>query len=161
MDAAAAYYGLVLQDTQSQFFNKAGVAQPSDNKNFKQHEFDWYGQDTWKIRSNFTLNIGLRYQYNSVPYETGGNLSNLLQDPGSFATGAPVTFSVVGPGSGHSLYQPDYKGDIEPRFGFTWDPLERWKRSSSSGGLRNIPRSHVRECFWKRARRPALPGNLQ
>jgi len=132
VDAAAAYYGLVLQDSQSQFFNKAGVAQPSDNKNFKQHEFDWYGQDTWKIRSNFTLNIGLRYQYNSVPYETGGNLSNLLQDPGSFATGAPVTFSLVGPGSGHSLYQPDYK-DIEPRIGFSWDPWSDGKTAIRAG----------------------------
>ena len=101
VDAANAYWGLAIEDVQSQFFNKTGARQPSDNKFFKQHEFDWYGQDTWKIRSNFTLNLGLRYQYNGVPYETGGNLSNLLQDPGSFATGQTVTFSVVGPGSGH------------------------------------------------------------
>jgi hypothetical protein len=123
VDGANAYWGFVIQDTQSQFFNKTGARQPSDNKSFKQHEYDWYGQDTWKIRPNVTLNLGLRYQYNGVPYETSGNLSNLLQDPGSFATGAPVTFTVVGPGSGHQLYQPDYK-DIEPRVGLSWDP---WK----------------------------------
>ena len=128
VDAANAYWGLAIEDVQSQFFNKTGARQPSDNKFFKQHEFDWYGQDTWKIRSNFTLNLGLRYQYNGVPYETGGNLSNLLQDPGSFATGQTVTFSVVGPGSGHQLYQPDYK-DIEPRFGFSWDP---WKDNKTA-----------------------------
>jgi hypothetical protein len=45
----------------------------------------------------------------------------LLQDPGSFAAGQPVIFTTVGPGTGHSLYQPDYK-DIEPRVGFSWDP---------------------------------------
>src|SRR5271166_3034880 len=123
VDGANAYWGFVIQDSQSQFFNKGAVRQPSDNKFFKQHEFDWYGQDTWKIRSNFTLNLGLRYQLNGVPYETGGNLSNLLQDPGTFAAGQPLTFSIVGPGSGHQLYNPDYK-DIEPRFGFSWDP---WK----------------------------------
>jgi hypothetical protein len=132
VDAAVAYYGLVIEDAQSQFFNKTGVPQPSDNKFFKQHEFDWYGQDTWKIRSNFTLNIGLRYQLNGVPYETSGNLSNLLQDPGSFATGQPVTFSTVGPGSGHQLYQPDYK-DIEPRFGFSWDPWKDGKTAVRAG----------------------------
>jgi len=132
VDAAVAYYGVVIEDAQSQFFNKTGVPQPSDNKFFKQHEFNWYGQDTWKIRSNFTLNIGLRYQLNGVPYETSGNLSNLLQDPGSFATGQPVTFSTVGPGSGHQLYQPDYK-DIEPRIGFSWDPWKDGKTAVRGG----------------------------
>ena len=132
VDAADAYYGDVIEDSQSQFFNKSAARQSSDNKNFKQHEFDWYGQDTWKIRSNFTLNVGLRYQYNGVPYETGGNLSNLLQDPSTFATGAPVTFTVVGPGSGHQLYNPDYK-DIEPRIGFSWDPWKDGKTAIRAG----------------------------
>jgi hypothetical protein len=132
VDAANAYWGLAIQDEQSQFFNKTAVRQPSDNKFFKQHEFDWYGQDTWKIRPNFSLNLGLRYQLNGVPYETSGNLSNLLQDPGSFAAGQPVTFSIVGPGSGHQLYQPDYK-DIEPRFGFTWDPWRDGKTAVRGG----------------------------
>jgi hypothetical protein len=132
VDAANAYWGLAIQDEQSQFFNKTAVRQPSDNKFFKQHEFDWYGQDSWKIRPNFSLNLGLRYQLNGVPYETSGNLSNLLQDPGSFAAGQPVTFSIVGPGSGHQLYQPDYK-DIEPRFGFAWDPLRDGKTAVRGG----------------------------
>jgi hypothetical protein len=132
VDSADAYYGLVIEDANSQFFNKTGVRQPSDNKNFKQHEFNWYGQDTWKIRSNLTLNVGLRYQLNGVPYETSGNLSNLLQDPGSFATGQPLTFTVVGPGSGHQLYNPDYK-DIEPRFGISWDPWKDGKTAVRAG----------------------------
>jgi hypothetical protein len=132
IDAADALYGDVIEDSQSQFFNKAAVRQPSDNKFFKQHEFDWYGQDSWKIRPNFTLSLGLRYQLNGVPYETSGNLSNLLQDPGTYAAGQAVTFSLVGPGSGHSLYQPDYK-DIEPRFGFTWDPWRDGKTAVRGG----------------------------
>jgi hypothetical protein len=132
VDAANAYWGLAIQDAQSQFFNKAGARQPSDNKFFKQHEIDFYGQDTWKVRPNFTLNFGLRYQFNGVPYETSGNLSNLLQDPGTYAFGQPVTFSVVGPGSGHQLYNDDYK-DIEPRFGFSWDPWKDGKTAVRGG----------------------------
>jgi outer membrane receptor protein involved in Fe transport len=132
VDAADAFYGFVIEDANSQFFNKTGARQLSDNKNFKQHEFDFFAQDTWKIRPNFTLNVGLRYQYNSVPYEIDGNLSNLLQDPGTFATGQPVTFSTVGPGSPHGLYDPDYK-DIEPRFGFSWDPWSNGKSSIRGG----------------------------
>ena len=132
VDAADALYGLVIEDSQSQFFNKVGARQASDNKNFKQHEFDWYGQDTWKLRPNLTLNLGLRYQLNGVPFETSANLANLLRDPGSFATGQPVVFTVVGPGTGHSLYQPDYK-DIEPRFGLTWDPFKDGKTAVRAG----------------------------
>jgi outer membrane receptor protein involved in Fe transport len=132
VDAANAFWGFDIEDLQDQFFNKAAVRQPSDIKFFKQHEFDWYGQDTWKIRPNLTLNFGLRYQLNGVPYETSGNFSNLLQNPGSFATGQAVTFSLVGPGTGHSLYQPDYK-DIEPRVGFTWDPWKDGKTAIRAG----------------------------
>ena len=132
VDGANAYWGFVIQDVQNQFFNKSAVRQPTDNKFFKQHEFDWYAQDAWKIRPNFTLNIGLRYQLNGVPYETGGNFSNLLQDPGTFAAGQPVTFTIVGPGSGHSLYQSDYK-DIEPRIGFSWDPWKDGKTAIRAG----------------------------
>jgi outer membrane receptor protein involved in Fe transport len=132
VDAATAYYGSVIEDSNSQFFNKTGTRQLSDNKNFKQHEFDFFAQDTWKVRPNFTLNIGLRYQYNSVPYETDGNLSNLLQDPSTYLAGQPVTFSTVGSGSPHGLYDPDYK-DIEPRFGFSWDPWSNGKTSIRGG----------------------------
>jgi len=132
VDAANALYGFVIQDVQSQFFNKAGARQFTDDKFFKQHEYDWFAQDTWKIRPNLSLNFGLRYQLNGVPYETSGNLSNLLQDPSTFATGQPVVFSNVGPGTGHQLYQPDYK-DIEPRFGFSWDPWKNGKTAVRGG----------------------------
>ena len=132
VDAANALYGFVAEDAQSQFFNKSGVRQPTDNKVFRQHEYDWFGQDTWKVRRNVTLNLGLRYQLNSVPYEESANFSNLLQDPGSFAPGAPVVFTVVGPGTGHSIYNPDYK-DIEPRFGLTWDPWSDGKTAVRAG----------------------------
>jgi len=120
-DAASAFYGVVAQDLNAGFFNKSGVRQGTDNKSFRQHEFDWYGQDTWKVRRNLTLSLGLRYQLNGVPYEENANFSNLLQDPGSFATGQPVVFTIVGPGTGKSLYNPDYS-DIEPRIGLSWDP---------------------------------------
>ena len=120
-DAASAFYGLVAQDLNAGFFNKSGVRQPTNDRFFRQHEFDWYGQDTWKLRSNLTFNLGLRYQLNGVPYEENANFSNLLQDPSSFAAGQPVVFTIVGPGTGKSMYNPDYS-DIEPRLGLSWDP---------------------------------------
>src|SRR5215470_3437869 len=118
-DAAAAYYGLVWQDLNAEFFNKSAVRQATDNKRFRQHEYDWFGQDTWKLRPNLTLTLGLRYQLDGVPYEEDANFSNLLTNPTTF----PVVMSIVGPGTGKSLYKQDFS-NIEPRIGFSWDP---WK----------------------------------
>jgi len=152
------FTGLVISDSESQFFNKSGTRLPTDNKVFKQHEFDWYGQDSWKVRRNLTLNLGLRYQFNGVPYETSGNLSNLLQDPGSFAFGSPVTFSVVGPGSGHKLYQPDYK-DIETARRTQLGSVERWQ-DRHPRRVWNLPRPYVRQCVRQCARRSTVPGAI-
>ena len=121
-NAAAAYYGFAGADTGAEFFNHTAVRQGTDLKHFRQHEYDWYGQDEWKARRNLSLTLGLRYQLDGVPYEEGANLSNLLADPSSFQTGQPVVMSIVGPGTGHSLYQQDYS-NIEPRFGLSWDPF--------------------------------------
>src|SRR5581483_2981596 len=128
-DMAWFLVGGVAAQEQFQFFNKAGVRQPTDNKTFRQRESDGFVGDSWKIRPNLTLNFGVRYQYNGVPFETGGNFSNLFQNPDTF--GSTYTFSVVGPGT-RGMYNNDYK-DIEPRFGFAWDPLRRGKMSIRGG----------------------------
>lgn len=117
MNAAGALYGLVANDFGGEFFDKGGVRQGTDDKKFRQHEYDWFGQDTWKVTRNFTLTLGLRYQLDGVPYEENANFSNLLTAPDSF----PVVLSVVGPGTGKQIYKTDYS-NIEPRVGFSWDP---------------------------------------
>jgi Carboxypeptidase regulatory-like domain len=116
-DAASAFYGFVESDFNGEFFNKSALRQATDNKDFRQHEYDWFGQDTWKIRHNFTLTLGVHYQLDGVPYEENANFSNLLTNPASF----PVTFTIVGPNTGKSIYKQDYS-NIEPRVGFSWDP---------------------------------------
>ena len=116
-DAIAAYYGFIVTDLQAQFFDKGGARQGTDNKDFRQREGSFFVQDSWKARPNLTVNFGIRYQFNGVPYERHNNLSNLLTDPRSF----PVVFSTVGPGTGHQLFNDDYS-NVEPRIGFSWDP---------------------------------------
>jgi hypothetical protein len=120
-DSATALYGFAGSDLAGEFFNKSGTRVGSDNKHFRQHEYDWFGQDTWKVKSNLTLTLGLRYQLDGVPYEENANFSNLLQNPATFQPGQDVVMSIVGPGTGHQLYQTDYS-NIEPRVGFSWDP---------------------------------------
>ncbi len=126
-DAAGAWFGIVIGDTQSQFFNKDQTHRSNDEKTYIQHEYGFYGQDSWKVRPNFTLNLGVRYQFNGVPYEKNGNLSNLYTDPTSF----PVVFQLAGPGSGRLLYDND-STNIEPRVGFSWDPWSNGKTAVRS-----------------------------
>lgn len=131
-NSAIALYGFAGSDFAGEFFDKAGTRQGSDNKHFRQHEYDWYGQDTWKVRANLTLTLGLRYQLDGVPYEENANFSNLLTNPASFQFGQDVTMSVVGPGTGNSLYKQDYS-NFEPRFGFSWDPWGDGKTAVRGG----------------------------
>lgn len=121
-DAASALYGFVIEDLNAEFFDKSGTRVNNDNKLFRQHEYDGYAQDEWRIRSNFTLSVGLRYQFDGVPFEENANFSNLLTNPASF----PVVFTTVGPGTGHQMYNNDFS-NIEPRFGFSWDPFHDGK----------------------------------
>jgi hypothetical protein len=128
-DLAWFLVGGVSSQFQAQFFNKAAVRQPTDAKTFRQHESDGFIQDSWKLKPNLTVNYGVRYQYNGIPFETGGNFSNLFQNPDSFATS--FTFTEVGPGS-RGVYNNDFS-NIEPRFGFAWDPFKNGKTSVRGG----------------------------
>lgn len=127
---AAALLGVAGIQSQTQFFNKSGTRTATDARQDVQHEYGAFIQDSWKVRSNLTLNLGLRYEFDGVPFERGGNLSNLLNqqpyDP------APLTFQTVGPGTGRQLYRDDYK-DFEPRIGLAWDPFNKGKTSLRMG----------------------------
>ena len=126
---AAALLGVPGVQSQSQFFNAKGQRTATDNRQFVQHEYGTFFQDVWKLRSNLTLSWGLRYEFNGVPFEKGGNLSNLYMDP---SAPAPLTFTTVGPGTGRQLYTNDTH-DFEPRVGLAWDPFNNGKTSVRLG----------------------------
>ena len=103
-----------------------------DNYYFRGHYWDLYVQDEWKLRGNFTLNAGVRYEYVSPFTELHNQIANLDLSPGvlSLNAGTPQVALVVpgepGPFSGSlpsSLVRPDRKG-FAPRVGFAWKPLK-------------------------------------
>ncbi|MCI0402835.1 MAG: TonB-dependent receptor, partial [Acidobacteria bacterium] len=126
---AGAYYGLVDFSFQSQFFDSALNRTPDNDRKFRQREWAGYVQDSWKIRPNLTLNLGLRYEFKGVPFEANGLLSNLFADPSG---SAPFTFELVGPDAGRLFYNNDTT-NFEPRIGFSWDPFKDGKTAIRGG----------------------------
>jgi hypothetical protein len=80
----------------------------------------FYGNDTWRIRPNLTLNIGLRYEYQTVPLsETVLQAQNSIANvPGliSFGVPQPQTNAVM-PRIGIA-YSPGTSGRTSIRAGF-------------------------------------------
>jgi hypothetical protein len=128
---AAALLGVPGIQSQSQFFNSSGTRTATDYRLLDQHEYGTFIQDSWKVRSNLTLQLGMRYEFYGVPFERNGNLSNLL-DQQAYDAAEPITFQTVGPGTGRQMYNNDSK-DFEPRLGVAWDPFKDGKTSFRVG----------------------------
>jgi len=127
---AAILLGVPGIQSQTQFYNAQGTRRATDFLRFVQHEYGAFVQDSWKVRSNLTLQFGLRYEFFGVPFERDGNFSNLLGQQTNDTP--PITFQTVGPGTGRQLYRDDYK-DFEPRVGLAWDPFSDGKTSVRLG----------------------------
>jgi Carboxypeptidase regulatory-like domain/TonB dependent receptor-like, beta-barrel len=130
-DMVWALFGAVGSVTQAQFFNKNGNRTADDLRGFRQKDFAAFAQDTFKILRNLTLNYGLRYQFNGVPYEVNDLLSTLFLDPSG---PAPFTFVTAGQKDQGlpPLYNNDWH-DFEPRVGIAWDPFKNGKTSVRAG----------------------------
>ncbi len=79
---------------------------------------NFFAQDEWKVRPNLTLDVGLRYEYNTPPTDPTSRMS--VFDP------AAGGLSQVGQnGTLRSGFGPDYN-NFAPRVGFAWSPKEGW-----------------------------------
>jgi hypothetical protein len=94
-----------------------------NNYHFRGNSWDLFVQDEWRVRSNLTFNLGLRYEYVSPFTETDDAIANLDHNPG-FTAVAPVLPGQVGPYSGFfpaTLVNPD-RDAFAPRVGIAWKP---------------------------------------
>ena len=83
-----------------------------------------YVQDDWRVRANFTVNFGLRYEYLRPFQEKYDRIANLDIAPG-FTGVDPVLPGESGAFSGvfpDALIRSD-RNNIAPRFGIAWKPF--------------------------------------
>jgi len=91
------------------------------------YQFGLFLQDDWRIKPRVTVNLGLRYQYNTVlAAQTGAydQFGNFIPNVGPVQVGSPGL---------NKPYSPDYK-DFSPRLGIVWDMFGDGKTVLSAGG---------------------------
>src|ERR1035437_584527 len=123
-------------------------------------------QDDYKIHPNLTLNLGLRYELQSMPYEKDGQMSNYVPGLGKVilagastvpnldatVAGAGLT-GLVGLATDNGLPRSlvnSNKGNFAPRIGFAWRPF---------GNNRTVVRSGV-GIFFTGSRLSAIRTDL-
>ena len=108
------------------FPNQAKVRYGSSANYFRSSASSAYVVDDWKVRSNLSLSLGLRYEYFSPYTEKYNRMSNLDLAPG--VTGAAVvTPGQSGPYTGAfspALIDGDHK-NLSPRAGIAWRPTQK------------------------------------
>jgi len=96
-------------------FLPAGTAR---ERHFVFREYGAFAQDDWKLRSNLTLNLGVRFEYAGAPREKSGIFA-ALDRAGDITSSAGIADLRLVPGA--AWYKKDLN-NFGPRLGFAWSP---------------------------------------
>lgn len=105
-----------------QSFNSAGGKNPTyvpgetDRRDWRQHEYSGFFKDDWKATRALTINLGVRYEYYSPPFEANGkSVIPVGGTAGAFGISGTSYASAFTPGaSGGSLTQLELVGPRSP-----------------------------------------------
>ena len=86
----------------------------------------FFAQDDWKVRSNLTVNLGVRYEYYPPLSDAKGQLSNITI-PSTGLVNAKV-------GLANALIPADHN-NFAPRIGFAWSPSRFHENTVVRGGF--------------------------
>jgi hypothetical protein len=102
-------------------------------RHFRLNDYDFYGQDKWKVTPRLTVTLGLRWQLPGVADERDSlALSPVIQgDLVSTILGNP-TLNFAGSSAGRPWYHRRWK-DLAPNVGFAWDVFGNGKTAIRGG----------------------------
>jgi hypothetical protein len=135
--AFAALLGRLSQYTANFNFGLDGkplAAGAPVQRTFATEEYDVYGQDSWKVKHNLTLNLGLRYGLSRPVYETNGfqakpNVGLQAYFDKRVAAAAagqnftdPITVVLAGPANHAPGFYSLDKNNFQPRVSVAWSP---------------------------------------
>jgi len=135
---------LLLKDTV--LLNYTEIA-ATDIANGRWRDYEFYGNDTWKLHPRVTLTMGLRYSVFPPAWEQDNRISNFipsLYNGTDFNTGLVTAEEGVQLGFGRSLIHT-YKKGWQPRVGLAWDVFGTGKTAVRTGIGRYMSRSQVIE----------------
>jgi hypothetical protein len=81
------------------------------------HQYDSFLQDEWKLTPNFTLNLGVRWEYNPAPYDAKQTLV-----PNVFPDGSAGNVAFV---KADRWFKNNNIGSVGPRVGIAWSPNQK------------------------------------
>ncbi|HEU4507236.1 MAG TPA: carboxypeptidase-like regulatory domain-containing protein [Pyrinomonadaceae bacterium] len=136
-DALASVIGRYSQYSANLVYDANGqlqqVGTPTD-RSFATEEYEWYFQDSWRMRPNFTLNYGVRWSTSTPVYERNGlqvvpniNLTDYFnQRVESSNAGVPftdpITFVLGGKANNAAGYYEQDWNNWAPTVSFAWSP---------------------------------------
>ena len=112
----------------------------------RMYEFGFFAQDDWRLTSNLTVNLGMRYDFysNFVATGEGGTPDAGLYNPNSLSMDGCSPWELSG--HAHSPFDNDAK-NFGPRIGFSYNPDGKGK-TAIRGGFGAMFSNVVPEDFW-------------
>jgi hypothetical protein len=118
-----------VSSIQTTFYSDLSTFSPGKPRvrNFIFRDYSGYFQDDWRVLSNLTMNLGVRYEFFGVPFERDGLQGNVTQNAAGLVN-TVNQLSNLSVARSSSWYNND-NNNFAPRIGLAWQPFKNGKTS--------------------------------